>query len=203
MDKLTSRVAELYKTYIPGHDLKHTLRVASLAKKIAESENYDADEAIAAGLLHDIGRTDDIAEELHAEAGLNVAREALNSCTDFSDDAVERILDAIAQHSNIASFGKLANILQDADKLDGLGAIGISRAYVSKYQIHDYHQDLLTKDFNVGRKVNSIVAQIRMQMEWFGMMYTESAKKMAKRRFDYMKGFLRELEQDILEAETR
>ena len=63
MEKLLNKVKEIYKVYVPGHDLKHTLRVAGLAKKIALSENYDVDEAVAAALLHDIGRTCDIAEE--------------------------------------------------------------------------------------------------------------------------------------------
>lgn len=200
MDNLITRVKEIYKEYVPGHDVKHTLRVAGLAKKIAVSENYDVDEAVAAALLHDIGRTCELVEELHAEASLEMARETLNECTNFSQDTIARIIDAVAQHSNKTSTGKLANILQDADKLDGIGAIGVARAYISKSHVDDYLPELMMEDYNDGRKVNSLVAQLRLQMEWFDMLYTKTAKEMASRRIDYMRGFLKELERDILEA---
>lgn len=202
MEKLLNKVKEIYKVYVPGHDLKHALRVAGLAKKIARKEEYDVDEAVAAALLHDIGRTCQEAEELHAEAGLEIVRESLSEYTNLSEAAMERVIDAVSQHSNITSLGKLANILQDADKLDGLGAMGVVRAYVSKSHIVDYDPKLGLEDKNVGRKVNSLVAQLRLQMEWYEMLYTESAKEMAKRRILFMEEFLKELGRDIQEAET-
>lgn len=200
MEDLFKKVKEIYNTYVPGHDLKHTLRVAGLIKKIALSEKYDAEEAVAAALVHDIGRTCQESEEFHAEAGLKIAREILNKYTNLSKEAIERVVDAVSQHSNMSSSGKLANILQDADKLDGMGAIGVVRAFVSKSQIPDYDADLKINDFNDGRKVKSLVAQLRLQMEWYEMLYTEYAKKLARRRLSYMEGFLRELESDIVET---
>jgi uncharacterized protein len=202
MDKLKNKIIELYKEYVPGHDLKHALRVAGLAKKIAEKEKHNIDEAVAAALVHDIGRTCQEAEEFHAKAGLKIVRESLNNYTDLSKEAIERVIDAVSQHSNKTSSGKLANILQDADKLDGMGAIGVVRGFVSKHNIPDYDPELKINDFNDGRKVNSLVAQLRLQMEWHEMLYTESAKEMAGRRMSFMEEFLKELALDIQETET-
>ncbi len=201
MKKLVDQVKIVFGKYIPGHDIKHTLRVAALARKIARSEEYDKDEAEAAGLVHDFGRTLEVSEEEHAEAGLEMAREALEKYTDFKKEAIERVIDAVAQHSNKTSVGKLANILQDADKLDGLGAMGILRGYISKADIEDYDLELKTDDQNVGRKVKSLVAQLRFQMEWYEMLYTKTAKLIGKERYLFMVEFLERLKQEIEESE--
>lgn len=196
MQNLRDRVIELWSArHIPAHDLKHTLRVASLARRIAAAEGYDPDEAEAAGLLHDLGRLEQDEEEGHSHAGIMRARELLDELTAFSADAKQRILDAIGQHSNLHSTGRLANILQDADKLDGLGAIGLVRAYVSRSHLPDYQDRVVSE--RGSRHARTISEQIAFQMEWFDMLYTRTARDVAAPRHDFMRAFLAELQREV------
>lgn len=199
MQNLRDRVIELWSVrHIPAHDLKHTLRVASLARRIAAAEGYDPDEAEAAGLLHDLGRLEQDEEDGHSHAGIVRARDLLDELTSFSVDAKERIVDAIGQHSNRHSTGQLANILQDADKLDGLGAIGLVRAYVSKSHLPDYEGHVVSQ--RGSRQARTISEQIAFQMEWFDMLYTRTAGDIAAPRHAFMRAFLSELQREVAEA---
>src|SRR5579864_6957624 len=117
-----------------AHGFDHVLRVAKLAKYIAEQEGYDPQEAEVAGLLHDIGRTLQKGEKNHGPTGVPLASKLLDTFTQYDRQTKERILNAIRDHSELYTEGELTHIVQDADKLDGLGAIGIMRAYTSKAQ---------------------------------------------------------------------
>ncbi len=95
LNRLRQRVEQVWSVrYIPAHDIKHTLRVAALARHIATNEGGDPDEAEAAGLLHDLGRLTQDEEAGHAEAGVEWADSILRETTEFSDDAKKRILSA-------------------------------------------------------------------------------------------------------------
>lgn len=202
MKKLHNAVRTLFKTYhFPGHDFKHVLRVSRLARQIAAAEKYDLDEAEIAGLLHDVGRTVKDPIRPHAHEGVPIARELLDMYTDFSEEAKLRILESIEKHSDKYTEGKLNQIVQDADKLDGMGAIGISRAlYVSAQTLPDYDpEDILPKPGGYG-KCQTATELIAFTMEWYGMLYTDYAKTLGKRRFELQKAFLTEMKQDIEEA---
>jgi uncharacterized protein len=114
----------------PGHDLAHFLRVAFWTLKIGGSE-IDAREAIAAALLHDIINVPKNSP-LRKEASRLCAEEAEKVLPQygFSHQAIERVSEAIRCHS--FSRGEipktpLAMALQDADRLEALGSIGIMR----------------------------------------------------------------------------
>lgn len=116
-----------------AHDLAHFQRVALWTLILAKEERspIEREEAIAAALLHDIVNVPKNsplraqASELCAEK----AREILPQYG-FSEQAIFRIADAIRCHSY--SRGEkpttaLARVLQDADRLEALGSIGIMR----------------------------------------------------------------------------
>lgn len=125
-----------------AHGMDHVTRVAQLARYIAEQENYtDPQEAEIAGLLHDIGRTVQEEEKGHGPAGVPLAAELLDKYTTYDNEIKERILNAVRDHSGFQTEGELTHIVQDADKLDGLGAIGIMRAYTSKAHLPAYDAD--------------------------------------------------------------
>lgn len=198
MEELKNSVIALFKDkYIPGHDIKHILRVAALAKLIARKEGLDEKEAEAAGLLHDLGRIVQEQEDNHDTAGLELAARLIES-TDFYREAQLRILGAVGQHSQKESVGDLAHILQDADKIDGLGAIGLVRAYTSKSNLVDFVNNEIIATGS--RHPNTISEQIAYQMEWYNMLYTDTARQIATRRFEFMKEFLLELQREALEV---
>ncbi len=203
MEKLYKAVRKLFEPYQPlGHDVKHAIRTAVLAKKIAEKEEYDSEEAEAAGLLHDVGRTVKDSKIPHGHQGAPIARALLEKYTDFSEEAKKRIVQAIYVHSELTTEGKLNNILQDADKLDGLGAIGISRAYMTHYHKIDYEpKNIIPAPDNYYGKTKTAHEQIAMQMLWNDMLYTQTAKNIAKPRYEFMKRFMEEFKREVEESQ--
>jgi len=197
--ELYQKVHELFAdTHDRAHDEKHALRVSVLARKIAEKESYDPHEAEIAGLLHDVGRTIQNPKKPHALLGLPIAKNLLDNYTDFLPDAKDRILAAIERHSDLKTTGKLNNILQDADKLDGMGAIGISRAYANNLPAYDSDDIIpLSSDYGNLKNAHEILA---LTIEWYGMLYTDSAKVLGKPRYEFMKHFFEKIKTEIEES---
>jgi uncharacterized protein len=191
MENLHKEVIELFnKRHHVAHDIKHVTRVTALAKYIASQENYDIEEAEIAGLLHDVGRTVQIEEKGHGPAGVPLASQLLDKYTNYDQTIKDRILSAVRDHSNLNATGELTHIVQDADMLDGLGAIGIMRAYTSKADLIDYDPDnIIPKS---GKQNTNTHDQIAFQMEWLGFMHTRTAKKIAAKRHAFIMGFLKE-----------
>lgn len=179
-----------------AHGMDHAVRVARLARFIATKEEYDPDEAEITGILHDIGRTVQKEESGHGPAGVPLAAQLLKNYTNFNADKNERILNAIRDHSNLTTEGTLTHIVQDADMLDGLGAIGIMRAYTSKAQLICYDPANIIP--TTGKRDATIHEQIAFQMEWLDMMHTETGKHIAKERGDRMVRFLEEFKLEAL-----
>jgi uncharacterized protein len=201
MEELRNQVKALFDAYhFPGHDFKHVDRVSKLAKQIAEAEGYDAQEAEIAGLLHDVGRTVKDPQKPHAIEGVPIARRLLDKYTDLPDDAKERILKAIEVHSDKTTEGELNNILQDADKLDGIGAIGINRAYTTHHTKPDFFEDKVIPEMTDYFKSKTSHEGILWQINWYSMLYTEKAKEIGKHRYEYMKQFMEQIKKEVEES---
>ena len=120
-----------------GHDYSHAERVARLARRIAREEQACEFVCVVAGLVHDLCRP------LERETGVDhwgpeaLRRIAglLRSC-DVNDTTVQDVLICAAEHEDYHFLGKglpstrESCVLQDADRLDALGAIGIARAFM-------------------------------------------------------------------------
>ena len=114
-----------------AHDCEHVYRVLYNALEIAKSEDVDYDILIAACLLHDIGRIDQIKDPTlcHAQVGSEKAYAFLLEIG-MTEDFAARVRHCIATHrfrKNLQPESVEAKILFDADKLDVTGAIGIAR----------------------------------------------------------------------------
>ena len=121
-----------------AHDFKHVDRVRGWALCIASSEAIQDLELVeATALLHDIGLTRVEVEQRsqHAQVGAEIAAQFLREHQLFSEEEIGIITDAIRCHSSPCDGGALGEILRDADKLDALGAVGIMRAFTSKYTL--------------------------------------------------------------------
>ncbi|MBW3014545.1 HD domain-containing protein [Candidatus Woesearchaeota archaeon] len=135
LEKTKAHVKALLKDETTGHDWWHTCRVWKNAVNIARAENnVDLFVLQLAALLHDVGdwkfaRGDE-------ESGPAQIKEWLQT-QHVNTDVIEKVIEII---STIAFKGPAkrsvvktneAKILQDADRLDALGAIGIARAFAS------------------------------------------------------------------------
>lgn len=116
-----------------AHDIAHLLRVFHNAQKIASEEGGDAEVLAAAVLLHDcVSLPKNHPDRAHSSR--LAADKAAGLLTTLGWDAakVEAVAHAILTHSfsaNLQPQTLEAKILQDADRLDSLGAIGIARTF--------------------------------------------------------------------------
>lgn len=114
----------------PGHDVEHCLRVAGWALRCG-GEAIDPREAIAAALLHDVVNVPKDDPRRAAASGLSAeeARRILPA-HGFDEEAIERVAQAVEDHSysrGAIPRSPLGDAVQDADRLEALGALGIFR----------------------------------------------------------------------------
>ncbi|MBE8539375.1 HD domain-containing protein [Geoglobus acetivorans] len=204
--------------YIPGHDWLHTCRVRNLALTIADGCDINKEALEIAALFHDVGRVR--SDKNHAIASAEIAMDFLKNF-DLEVEFVDVVVKSIEEHERLYEPTYLeGKILQDADKLDGMGAIGIIRAaeasaFNSKLEydtqnpfgvgctdLEEWIDENIRQIPNRNLRVDKYLIEeiIGRQMQWINMMWTEKARRMAQRRFDLMKTFLKELEKDLREA---
>jgi len=135
IDKVMEKVKNIFENSIDqsvAHRWKHAYRVMRRATILAEQLDEEVDLEILqiSALLHDIDQPFNRKEE-HVKRSIIKAEEILEEIG-YPKDRILKVLDIIKQHS---SEGKIdistreAKILFDADKLDGVGAIGIARVF--------------------------------------------------------------------------
>lgn len=189
----------------PAHDLNHFKRVVTMAKKLCLLENANPDVVIPAAWLHDLvivpknSPLRSQASRLSAEKALEFLRE-INYPEQYHQD----IAHAIEGHSfsaNIEVKTIEAKIVQDADRLDGLGAIGIARCFAtaglmkrSFYKSDDPFCDKRPPD-----DLNYTVDHFYQKLFKTGeTLKTQSGKIEAAARIHFMIQYLKVLESEIL-----
>ena len=178
IEKAKDYAAKLLGGNCGGHDLQHTLRVYNNALAIAKTEP-DADLFIVsiAALLHDV---DDY--KLFNTTDYRNARTFLkeNEIPEQQEQQIITTIDSVSFSKNRdrKPLTVEGQIVQDADRLDALGAVGIARtfAYGGEHSrpmeetVRHFHEKLLLlKD----------------------MMNTDAAKTMAQNRHIYMENYLK------------
>ena len=123
-------VEDLFKNEYSGHDFFHTLRVYKLAKTIALKENANSFIVELASLLHDV---DDVKISPNTYQNKENARKFLID-NDVDNKTVELIVEIIDQVSFKGTDTVIPKTIegkcvQDADRLDAIGAIGIARTF--------------------------------------------------------------------------
>jgi len=180
-----------------AHDREHIYRVLGNCIKIAENEtNVDYDILLAAALLHDIGR--DGKKKNHNEIGAEMAWEFLKT-TDYPKCKIGAVCDAIRTHNN-ESYGKQetleAKILYDADKLDAVGIMGISRSLIG---VGNYnHPMYVIKNGRIDTDEESetdtfVRYYVRCLAKNYDRFFTETAKKIANEQKSIDESFYKAL----------
>ncbi|MEA2097588.1 MAG: HD domain-containing protein [Patescibacteria group bacterium] len=191
----------------PSHDINHTLRVLAISEKIAVAENADFDIIVPSAIFHDvINYPKNHRKRLHsAKKSAKFAKKILNKTASFPKNKIEKVYNSI----NFCSFTKAlkpdfleAKILQDADGLEATGAISIMRTFSSARTLNKTFYN--TSDpFCEKRKPEDN----RYALDLFftrllviqNRLHTKTAKMMAKKRVEFLKIFLKELEFELLE----
>ena len=114
----------------PGHDIEHALRVALWTLRIGDGE-LDPRHAIPAALLHDLVNLPKDHPERHLASEQSAAAVAILLAEHaYSDDEIALVTDAIRDHSysrGATPTTLLGRALQDADRLEALGVLGVFR----------------------------------------------------------------------------
>ncbi len=192
-------IRKFYKGYggLSGHGFDHVERVLRMAKLISKKEGGDMEIIEAAALLHDMARTkEDKNERLdHAAEGARMAKTYLKKIS-FPKNKIGKVVHCIAVHR--FSRGKKpeiieAKIIQDADRLDALGAIIITRvlSYGALHGLPVYDPKIKPLKKYTGMKATAINHFYEKILKIIpSSFYTKTARKIAKQRYDFVVKFL-------------
>ncbi len=180
-----------------GHSFDHTLRVYNLAIKLANKKT-DLQILTASCLLHDIARNKQEKGEVkcHAIKGGEMAEEILKK-VNFPEKKIKDVQHAIITHRQSTKLEPKtieAKILQDADRLDALGAIVIGRMFSTsgKMNIPFYDPNIpLEKKTKAGYSATTINGfQSKILKINPKKFHTKKGRKIAKKRYKFVKKFI-------------
>lgn len=202
--KLEAEVKKQVLTSDPAHDFEHIMRVCRNAKLLAKREDADMKMVLAAALLHDIvsyPKHDPRSGRSSLESSTVTKRLlAHHGCT---KEEIKIISDAVRDHSY--SRGRMprtlvGKVVQDADRLDAIGAIGISRAFsVGGTASRPFYKndDPFCKKHKPDDSAWTLDHFYRKLLLLEEKMNTKSGRTEARRRTAIMKKFLHDLRKDI------
>ena len=200
IDDAIAFVKRVFQGDYSGHDFFHTLRVYKMATRIAEKENADLLTVQLAALLHDV---DDIKLSPATHANKDRAVDFLRE-HDASEEMIRSICEIIGEVSFKGTDTTVPKTIegkcvQDADRLDAIGAIGIARTFAfggshnrviydpdEKPSLHMNEQEIRN---HVSTTVNHFYEKLFLLKD---MMNTSTAVKIANQRDEYMRRYIAE-----------
>lgn len=202
IDATVQFVRDTLKDAEGGHDWWHIQRVWTNAKLIAQTENAHLLTVELAALLHDIA--DSKFHNGDEEIGPFTAGQFLRSIN--VDVAVIEHVQQIIRHISFkASFNKATfhstelAIVQDADRLDAIGAIGIARAFTyGGFKGRELFNPEIKPNLNMTREqyknttaptINHFYEKLLLLKD---KMNTETGKKLALQRHEFMEAYLQQ-----------
>jgi len=182
-----------------GHDWWHIYRVWKLAKHIAKKEKVNSLVIDLGALLHDIADAKFYGG--NEEVGPKVSRDFLESIEidKKTIDHIDKIIRNISfKNSKEQKFRSLElDIIQDADRLDAIGAIGIARAFnFGGFKNRPLYHPEIEPNMNMSKTeykkslsptVNHFYEKLFLLKD---LMNTKTGKKMAEERHRFMKTYL-------------
>ena len=208
LEQIMRTVQLLLHNQSPAHDFQHILRVYKNAEMISkQEESVDLDIILAAALLHDLvvypkGSSKTINS---ADDSAEIAKKILLEYKNYPREKIEKVADAIRTHSyskRLVPQTLEGKILQDADRLDAIGAIGIARTFSvsgsenrSLYNPTDAFCETERQLDDTQWTLDHIKKKLMILKN---SMHTKTAKKIAEERTEFMELFLNQLRKEIL-----
>ena len=187
-----------------AHDFDHVMRVNKNAQKITKTEKANKKLVLSAVLLHDIVSYPKSSKRSKSSSIESAKKSKLIlKKYNFTTEEINIISDSIADHSfsqNKTPQTLEGKILQDADRLDALGAIGIARVFATSGSLNRsfYNTD---DPFCTKRNPNddcwAIDHFFKKLLKLEFTMNTKSGKIEAKKRTKVLKIFLKQLKDEI------
>jgi uncharacterized protein len=181
-----------------GHDWWHTQRVYNLSKAIGKEENVDLEIVELGALLHDVA--DSKFHNGDHTVGPRKAKEFLSG--KISEDKIEhviKIIENISFSSEQVFKSKELDVIQDADRLDAIGTMGIARCFTyTGHTNREIHNPEIKPKLNMSKEeykknkgtgINHFYEKLLLLKD---KMNTETGKKMAIKRHEFMEVYLKE-----------
>lgn len=205
ISELKPFVMELFKDDSSGHDISHLTRTMNTALYLQEKEGGDRIIIGISAFLHDIHRL------MQNETGVFVSPrdsipkvKSMLSHIDLTDEQINKICYCIEYHeeynwngNNVDDINTL--ILQDADNLDAIGAIGIGRTfyYGGAHNVLMYDETVPINEKNDysesgGDDPSTIHHFYHKLLKLGDNMNTKTAREIAYKRTEYMRNFVSE-----------
>jgi len=195
-----SKILEEVKQYIKqtfleegtGHDYYHIERVVINAKKILMKENADSFIVELAAWVHDIG-------DYKLHDGVDKSEDLIKSylkSINLPDQIIDKVNEVVSQ----VSFSKgnkptsiEAEIVQDADRLDAIGAVGIARCFAYGGSVGNilYNPDDNSKNSSSVQHFYDKLFKLK------DLMNTKTAKEIADERHIYMENFIQQFYKEV------
>ena len=192
IDDVLNFVKEVFSTDFSGHDYFHTLRVYKMAVRIAQEEGANKEIVALAALLHDV-------DDIKLSRAVDFLRQH-----NVEKDVIQAICTAIDEVSFSGTDSVVPSTLegmcvQDADRLDALGAVGIARAFAyggshgrAMYDPDEPPTLNMSGEEYHSHKSTSLNHFCEKLFLLVDMMNTRSGKELGKAREKYMRKYVDE-----------
>jgi uncharacterized protein len=204
IERLKTHIAQEVQPRDAAHDLAHILRVARLAAEIAEQEHADVDVCVAGALLHDLVYVPKNHPDSSRSADL-AATLVLQWCQEMPElqAKAKAIAETVASHS--WSGGKApasleAEVVQDADRLEAIGAIGIARVFATGASFGSalwHSEDPWGERRELDDKRYTLDHFFRKLLKLAEGMKTQTGKDLAKSRQRVLENYLLDLRREL------
>ncbi|EJG0620400.1 HD domain-containing protein [Vibrio parahaemolyticus] len=187
-----------------AHDIEHVKRVVKTAKQLCDEENADIAIVLPAAYLHDCF-TYPKDHPNRKQSSAIAAKKAIAYLESIQypqhyHDAIAHAIEAHSFSANIRPNTLEAQIVQDADRLDALGAIGVTRCIqVSTHfnaQLYN-DDDMFAKERELNDKQFTVDHFQTKLFKIVDTMNTESAKLEANKRKAFMQTYLKQLYDEV------
>ncbi|EGR1479441.1 HD domain-containing protein [Vibrio parahaemolyticus] len=187
-----------------AHDIEHVKRVVKTAKQLCDEENADIAIVLPAAYLHDCF-TYPKDHPNRKQSSAIAAKKAIAYLESIQypqhyHDAIAHAIEAHSFSANIRPNTLEAQIVQDADRLDALGAIGVTRCIqVSTHfnaQLYN-DNDMFAKERELNDKQFTVDHFQTKLFKIVDTMNTQSAKLEANKRKAFMQTYLEQLHDEV------
>lgn len=198
-EKVEQAVKQLFENEGTGHDWWHLHRVRNNALLIGQNEKCDLELVEIAALVHDIGDHKFTDNKNAQDEGIRKLFNALGIENEYADSIIEIVKQVSYKGAGVKTTPKSieAKIVQDADRLDAIGAIGIARAFAfggnrNRLLYHPDQPPTLHESFEAyktdnGHTINHFYEKLFLLKD---RMQTSKGREIAEERHLFMEDFL-------------
>jgi uncharacterized protein len=183
-----------YPWHSAEYRFNHIRNVTELAAEIARHEGANVDVTRVAALFHDIAKLE-ADQDVHAEAGAEVARQYLETQCDYPESFIEQVCAAVRDHSyqgDLEDVPLEARCLMEADLLDKVGANGTTLMLLRMGYEARTHMD-----------ANEMVTRVLERGEdAVSRVVSDTAESMAHQRIKRVRWFKEWLEEEVADMDS-